>query len=102
MQLCFCCRQNKTQAESSSLGIPVAERKKEKAQSEGLMKGRVGAGHLELGCWMDVSVSRLTGFQKNLILEAEPSCTLGGIINWQSHREKRLEVPQKIKDRTTI
>lgn len=46
---------------------------------------------------MDASVSRLTGLQENLILEAEPSCVLGGIVNGHSHREKRIEVPQKFK-----
>ena len=31
-----------------------------------------------------------------------PLCTVGGIINWCSHLENSIEVPQKIKDRTSL
>ena len=29
-------------------------------------------------------------------------CTAGGIVNWYSHSGKSIEVPQKIKNRTTM
>ena len=35
--------------------------------------------------------------------KGEPSCTVGGNRNWCSHTlENNLEVPQKVKNRTTL
>ena len=32
----------------------------------------------------------------------EPLCTLGGSVNWYSHNGKCMEVPQRIKKKSTI
>ena len=34
--------------------------------------------------------------------EREPSCTVDGNVNWCDHYGKHIEIPHKIKSRTTI
>ena len=48
-----------------------------------------------------ISINQQTTSVGKDVEKRKPSCTLGGIVNWWSHYVKDVELPQKIKFRTT-
>ena len=57
--------------------------------------------HYTLSEWLKSTTQETPSVDEN-VKKKEPSCTIGGNVNWCSYYGKQYEFPQKITNRITI